>query len=413
MRETDTYRIKYLLDIFSSQQASHAELEELTGLLQSGRHDEQIKSLLEKMGLETNSPFGYSEDLLNELFTGVQNRINNDPSEFLDKIPVINIEKNRPKSRLYWKRIAVAASIILMAGFSYYLLFLEKEKTSHIVQATKVPEDIKAPEAHRAMITLTNGKTVYLDDAVNGQLVQQGNVQLVKLADGQIAYQATPGEITDQVQYNTLINPYGSKVINMKLADGSRVWLNAGSSITYPITFPGNIRQVEMTGEGYFEVAKNELKPFKVRIPKVGEIEVLGTKFNINSYNNEPNIKTTLVEGKIKLNTLGANQSLVLTPGQQAQYNLDGKIILNKNPDLQSVVAWKEDKFIFHNADLYFIMRQLERWYDIEVSYNGEDYTDEFVGIISRNVNISEILKMLEKTGNVKFELNGRQLFVK
>ncbi len=412
MSEAEKNRIIYLIQQFSKRLASQVELEELTGILQVGRHDEQIKSFLEEMAMETTVPIEYSSDRLDEILAGMQDKLNIGVTEVKDQSPVISFNTKRRKSSYLWIRVAVAASIILMAGISTYL-FYENKKDNNVVQTVSNAGDIKAPEANRAMVTLADGRTVYLDDALNGQLAIQGSVQLVKLSDGQIVYQPSSGSISDQIQYNTLSNPRGSKVIDIQLADGSRVWLNAGSTITYPTSFAGiNERIVEMTGEGYFEVAKNEGKSFKVRMPQIGEVEVLGTQFNINSYSNEPYVSTTLMEGSIKISSHKKDRSVVLIPGQQVQINTNGQISFNSNPDLQSVMAWKENKFMFQNADLYTIMRQLERWYDIDVSYKGEKYSDQFVGVISRNVNISEILKILEKTGNVKFELNGRQVIV-
>jgi len=197
----------------------------------------------------------------------------------------------------------------------------------------------------------------------------------------------------------------------LTLSDGSKVWLNAASSLRYPASFVGNERKVELTGEGYFEVAKNASMPFKVNVAGKGEVEVLGTYFNINSYADEATINTTLLEGKVKVSALNNQQTL--SPGQQAQIAGDGQINLNKNVNVEAVMAWKNGKFIFENADIKSVMRQVEKWYDVEIVFNGNITTEEFVGIISRNVNVSQILKMLEKTGTVKFEIEGKRIIVK
>ena len=202
----------------------------------------------------------------------------------------------------------------------------------------------------------------------------------------------------------------------MVLADGSKVWLNAASSLRFPATFTGSERKVELTGEGYFEVAKNAAMPFKVDVAGKGEVEVLGTHFNINAYEDEATINTTLLEGKIKLTAtdsrLPAHDSWLLSPGQQAQLSANGGISLNRNPDTEEVMAWKNGKFHFGEAaDIQTIMRQIARWYDVQVEYKGK-VTEHIGGTISRNVNVSKVLEMLEMTGTVNFWVNGKKVTV-
>ena len=204
----------------------------------------------------------------------------------------------------------------------------------------------------------------------------------------------------------------------MILADGSKVWLNAASSLRFPANFSGKERRVELTGEGYFEVAKNAAMPFKVSIPSLGgtggggEVEVLGTHFNINSYNDEASIKTTLLEGSVKVTGLRTQASRLIKPGQQAQLNTNGQLSINSNPDIEEVMAWKNGKFYFGDAmDIVTIMRQLSRWYNIEVTYEGS-FSAHFGGSISRNVNVSKVFEMLEMTGSLKFDVKGKKVTV-
>jgi len=311
----------------------------------------------------------------------------------------------------FWK-VAVAASVILILGGGIYFLFFNKAgKNTEYVRIPKLPHDVKAPESNRAMITLTNGQRIYLDSAGNGTLANEGSVRLVKLRDGQIAYIApAQGQGDKELVYNTLTNPRGSKIIDMKFGDGSRVWLNAGSSVTYPVAFIGNERKVEITGEAYFEVVRNKSMPFKVEVRQM-EVEVLGTHFNINAYDDEPLIKTTLLEGAVKVKK--DNNFKFLSPGQQAQINNTKEIKLVRDVDIEETMAWKNGKFIFNANDIRSVMRQLQKWYDIEVEFNGDVSNEEFVGIISRNVDISQILNMLEKTRTVYFEIKGRKVIVK
>jgi len=311
-----------------------------------------------------------------------------------------------------WKRVAAAAVIIMMLGTGAYFLFANKGKRDEIVKTennNSIKNDV-APGGNKAILQLADGSTIILDSAQNGTLSQQGNTKVLKLENGQLAYN-TSGTTTE-VLYNTVSTPRGGQY-QLTLADGSKVRLNAASSIRFPASFTGSERKVELVGEGYFEIAKNAVMPFKVDVAGKGEVEVLGTHFNINSYSNEPAINTTLIEGSVKVTGLISGKTVLLLPGQQAKLSSNGELSINRNADLASVMAWKNEKFVFQNADLKSIMRQLERWYDISVSYEGEIYTDEYVGIISRNVNISQILRMMEKISPVRFEIKGKNIVVK
>ncbi|MBK8606264.1 MAG: FecR domain-containing protein [Chitinophagaceae bacterium] len=309
-------------------------------------------------------------------------------------------------NRRWWY---AAAAVLLLGGFLTYRLAFQQPDKTPIVKTTPEKNDV-APGGNKAILTLADGSTIILDNAANGNLAEQGNTKVIKLDDGQLAYNA--GGIGSEVVYNTISTPRGGQY-QLTLADGTKVWLNAASTLRFPATFSGTERKVELTGEGYFEVAKNAAMPFKIDVAGKGEVEVLGTHFNINSYNNEPAINTTLIEGSVKVTGLTLGKTVVLMPGQQTQLSGTGDISINRNPDIESVLAWKNEKFVFQNTDLKSIMRQLERWYDISVSYEGNGYTDEYVGIISRNVNISQILKMLEKTSEARFQINGKNIIVK
>ena len=311
-----------------------------------------------------------------------------------------------PFSRI-WRWVA-AASIILAIGLSGWFFFLNKnDNQQQIVQKKIIPNDIKPPEANRATITLTNGQTVYLDSAAIGSLAVQGTVKLVKLANGKIAYQSESDEIIEKPTYNTLTNPKGSQVVDMTLADGSRVWLNAGSSVTYPIAFIENERTVSITGEAYFEVASDKTKPFRVTHGNM-QVEVLGTHFNVNAYDDEKNIKVTLLEGSVRLKINEENQ--ILKPGEQAQVSGTASII--KDVDVEAVMAWKDGRFKFSGVDIETIMRQAARWYDIDIEYLGK-VEGTLSGGVARNVNVSQLFHVLELTDKVRFEIEGRKVIVK
>ena len=257
------------------------------------------------------------------------------------------------------------------------------------------------------MITLANGQKVFLDSVSNGALAIQSNVKLVKLANGKIVYQQGTREMSGKMEYNILSNPNGSKVINITLADGSKVWLNAGSALTYPVAFIGNERKVSITGEAYFEVAHDASKPFIVNNGSMG-IRVLGTHFNVNAFEDDDNdIKVTLLEGSVKINN--GNATRLLNPGQQAVVSKEIKVV--NDVDLDLVMAWKNGYFQFDNASLQKVLKEVSRWYDVDVVYEGYNQPRKFVGEIQRDLSLSEVLKILQKN-KVHFKIAGKVLWV-
>jgi ferric-dicitrate binding protein FerR (iron transport regulator) len=333
------------------------------------------------------------------------------------------------------RRLTVAAAVacgFLVGGYWLVTKYTKKERPT-IVQ-TQRPMDIPAPAANRAMITLGNGQRVYLDSADKGALAQQGNAQVVKEANGQVAYKVE--NITDrQMIFNTLTNPRGSQVVNLTLSDGTKVWLNAESSLRYPVIFTGQDRTVEITGEGYFEVKKKPDQPFIVDVKNGAKIEVLGTSFNVNAYPDEDNIEATLMEGSVRVaaassssagvNTNGDKLSVFLKPCQQARIagrkpNDDagvavrGVSVLN-NVDIAVVVAWKNGLFAFNDADLPTVMRQLARWYNIDVTFEGRipKKKFQFNGKIGKDLTLNNVLDLLTNA-QVHFVLEeGNKLVIR
>lgn len=293
---------------------------------------------------------------------------------------------------LQWKRWAVAASILLVVGLGGYLLHENAGKPAPT--AAKALISVQAPDRNRATITLGNGQVVYLDSAAVGRLTSQGNTSLVKLANGQLAYRRAGGAVPGNEIYNTLTNPRGSSVIEMALSDGTHVWLNAGSSLTYPVTFTGKERKVRLNGEGYFEVAKDPARKFAVASNGFS-VEVLGTHFNINTYGGEPS-KITLLEGSVVVKPAADNNSLKLAPGEQAVFPHDktGQMEL-RQADIDQVMAWKNGLFRFRSEDVASIARQLGVWYNVAIVYEGAS-GKKVTGYISRSASLEEVLKMLE-----------------
>jgi ferric-dicitrate binding protein FerR (iron transport regulator) len=301
-----------------------------------------------------------------------------------------------------WTRVAAAAAIIILGTGSYFVYVNNINKKDGIAKLPQQSKDVKAPATVRAIITLANGEEVNLDSAAPGQLAIQGNVKLVKTADGKIVY--TGGN--SQLIYNTLVNPRGSKVQPLTLSDGTNVWLNSESSLKFPAAFAANERRVEITGEAYFEVAKNPSKKFIVSSNGV-QTEVLGTHFNVNSYNDESSIKVTLLEGAVKVSK--GTETTMLKPGQQADITTDIEIVKGINTD--EVVAWKDGLFHFESADLKTILRQFARWYDIEVVYKGTVSSEKYFSIMNRNSSLSNVLKSLQASG-IKFKIENKTLYI-
>jgi ferric-dicitrate binding protein FerR (iron transport regulator) len=317
-----------------------------------------------------------------------------------------------PKKMIWWKPAAVAAAVVLAVGIAYVMVFDKPGKQTSLVNTREPHNDVKAPFNNKATIVLSNGQQVLLDSANNGQLAIQDNVKLVKLENGKIVYEPIPGETATNKQFNTLQNPRGSKVIDLMLADGSHVWLNTGSSVTYPVAFGNDERKVTITGEAYFEVAHDASRPFIVKKADM-EVTVLGTHFNVNAYDDENAIKTTLLEGKVKVSqsSIVNRQSAILKPGEQAVLVANSPFTIDHSPDLDQIMAWKNGYFHFGNTGIAELMKQLARWYDIDIVYMGQVPQREFGGEISRNANLSQVLKILNES-NVKCRLEGKKLII-
>ena len=300
-----------------------------------------------------------------------------------------------------WVAAAAVIAVILVSG---YLFRSKKQPKPATYVAGAIKKDIAPPAKSNAILTLANGAKIVLDSATNGSLAIQGKTRVEKLSNGQLVYTGKSG---GEIEYNTLTVPKGSKIASITLSDGTRVWLNSASSLTYPVAFAGDERSVEITGEAYFEVARNQAMPFKV---KKGEtvVTVLGTDFDINAYQDEVSTKVTLLQGSVKID-LGPVSKL-LRPGQQAQ--ITSGIRVSDDVNVEEVMAWKNGEFQFGEAaDINSIMRQISRWYDVTVEYKGE-ITGHIGGTISRDESASQVLKMLEMTGAVRFEIEGNKIIV-
>lgn len=310
-----------------------------------------------------------------------------------------------PRKRSYRWAYAAAAAVLALVAVGGVVLFPRKQAPAVAVTEKSVYHNDIKPGGNKATLTLGNGSTVVLDDMAADTLATQGNSKITRTGNGQLAYQQAGAP--QQVVYNTLTTPAGGQ-FRLTLPDGSRVWLNAASSITFPTAFTGKDRMVELKGEAYLEISQNPQQPFKVKVRDM-EVSVLGTHFNINAYPDETGVRTTLLEGSVRVNNDG--QSYMLRPGQQAQLQPNGQFSLH-NVDTEDITAWKDGQFTFNDADIHTVMRQVARWYGAEVVYQGA-VTHHFMGTIPRDVPVSRVLKMLELTGRVSFVVEGNKIIVK
>jgi len=301
-------------------------------------------------------------------------------------------------------RFKYAAAIILLLGAATYLWKIRSGGEGHADIST-TPAQTILPGHKGAILTLADGRQLTLDSLHNGIVANQNGARAT-LINGELAYQST-GQPTHDISHNTITTPRGRQY-QLILPDGTKVWLNAASSITFPTAFTGAERKVTIRGEAYFEVAANTQKPFTVQTGDAA-IQVLGTSFNISAYNDEPTIKTTLLEGKVKVQNEPTKESIVLQPGEQGV--VAEHLRLNKKVDLEQVIAWKNGLFNFNSTELFTVMQQLSRWYDIDIKYEGKVPALTVSGKMDRGLTLQEILEFLTKN-EIKYRLEGRTIIV-
>ncbi len=315
------------------------------------------------------------------------------------------ITRISPKKYRLWPKIAVAASVALavITGAHFYY---QSKHAGHSSMSTNQISII--PGTNSATLTLSDGKKIRLGEAADGQLANEAGVSISKAADGQLIYEIKES-INNTDLTNTLVTAKG-ETYRVRLPDGTEVWLNAASTLIYPASFAsGKQRRVELRGEAYFEVAKDKVHPFVVATA-TQNVEVLGTHFNINSYADEEVVKTTLLEGSVKVGSARTAKYYILKPGQQAINEADNFVV--KPADIRNAVAWKNGEFRFSNENLESIMRKIARWYNVDVEYRGKVTKEGFYGGITRSSNINDVLDILERTKTVHFKIEGRRLIV-
>lgn len=381
-----TATLKELLDKFKQDRISPEELQLLQAAVAAGTHRELVEA-----------------DILESL------RLAPAPSQWdkAEAAAVLQQILQTPPPRLrkgwYWAAAALTGACLLAGGW-----WFREHKAATTAQMVPAKAHAITPGSNRAMLTLADGSRIPLDSLHNGALGQQGNASISNNGQG-LTYHATGS--TEAVLYNTVATPRGGQY-QLTLADGSKVWLNAASSIRFPTAFTGNERLVEISGEAYFQVAPKASQPFRVSIagrPDL-QVHVLGTSFNVMAYADEKAITTTLESGAVQVQHNARTQ--VLQPGYNASVSPNADQINVAKADLDQALAWKDGKFRFRDTNIQTIMRQVARWYDVEVQYRGDVSDLAFSGLISRRQNAPELLRILEATHSVRFEIANNTITV-
>jgi ferric-dicitrate binding protein FerR (iron transport regulator) len=401
MSNTEDNRLLLLYQKFQSKTASVEELTELNNFLASEGAEQHLFELVEKeyQSSEIKQP-ELSEFRAGQIFQQITSQ-----------------PQTHRKVRKLWPRIAGVAAIAALLAIA--ILFKDQILSiGNQSQVVSSNQDI-APGKSAATLTLANGRKILLSAMPSGELANESGVTISKTSDGEILYEIKEHSAAESGQHNLLSTAMG-ETYQVKLPDGSRVWLNAASSLKYPVSFSSlKDRRVELHGEAYFEVAKDKLHPFLVETDGQ-EVTVLGTHFNIKAYKQDKNIVTTLAEGSVRVGYQASAWSdhgkivykdeVILSPGQQSL--LKGETISVSKAALEESLAWKDGNFVFNDANIEKIMQDIARWYNIEVFYEGPFPTGAFSGNISRSKNISQILKALESTKLVHFKIEGRKVYV-
>lgn len=387
-------RLAYLFNKVIEKNASLEEKEELQALLLDTENEIAFKALVEDAFSKVREEVKMNDDSARQILEVIKS-IEPEVEEGQAKVVSIKIRKRK------WAAIAAAAIVVVAVSWFVKLQNPEEKKVLSFSENEK--HNVAAPIRSQAVLTLSSGKTILLDSLAEGELIAEGGVMMAKSADGRIVYTG----LDQKEAFNTIALPRGSRPLQLVLSDGTVTWLNAASTITYPTTFTGQERQVKIEGEVYFEVAHNKNKPFIVQT-SISRVQVLGTHFNIKAYADEPSTDVTLIEGSVRVEKIGQeNAAVLLQPGQQAV--VAESIQLLKEADLEAAVAWKNGYFSLKGADLYSIMRQVARWYDVEVLYEGKFSDQKFVGVLSRDISLNDLLKSLEEY-DIEGQLENRKL---
>jgi ferric-dicitrate binding protein FerR (iron transport regulator) len=404
-----------LLERFAARQLTTQELDELFEFIRQEAYDDMVSSfLIRQIGQsipEDSNEIGYWQNQ----FAGFTEKVTEGSAQAVSategsEVPA-NGDKPTPVLPFFRRRLVrYAAAVLLLVG-GYLLTTVLRDKNKPAGEPENiVRQNLIQPGGDKAILTLADGSTLVLDSVATGSLTTQGNTAIVKNDKGELVYREGNTTAHTKPVFNTMTTPRGGQ-FRLHLPDGTRVWLNAASSITYPVAFTEKHRTVTVSGEVYFEVARDKSRPFQVTADGVA-IAVLGTNFNINSYKEEGTVKTTLLQGSISVSKQQSG-AVVLKPGQQAVANVSGNndIVVIPRADLEKVMAWKNGLFNFEGSGLKEVMRQLERWYNIDVEYGPNVKDMKFFGQIQRSTSLEDVLKGLQEM-KLNFKVEGRKLIV-
>ena len=348
---------------------------------------------------------GIGDDVWDTELLGQQDRIK--------KLVQQKLQQSLPQQQTNVVRINrwwyAAAAILIFAIAGVYFIKADKSNQTYTAanNIKKAPADIQ-PGSSKAVLTLSTGKSIVLDGAGNGLISQQGGTAISKTGNGLIVKNADGTTAADATALNTITIPRGGKY-DITLPDGTRVWLNSSSSLTFPTAFKGSERKISLVGEAYFEVAKNKNMPFKINVNGKQVVEVLGTHFNVTAYADERDITTTLLEGSVKINY--QNKSTLIKPGEMAVNNLGAGVTVLP-ADIDEVMAWKNGMFMFNNENIISTMKKISRWYDVDVVFKGNMDHVNLIGNYSRNKSLTNLLKNIELMDKVHFVIEGRRITV-
>lgn len=395
-------RLQYLMQRYAADECTRQELLELLEVFAAATDDETLHSALESVwrGITDADtlPVMDKDRIFNRALAAGAN-----PTP--GRVHPLPVRKRR------WPAVAAAAILILSigaAGASYWY-FRNPARINRPLAQNVFKNDV-LPGSNKAILTLSNGTKIILDSAHNGALARQGNTTVIKLDGGQLAYKG--GQSTPQpadIRYNTIATPRGGQY-QVILPDGSKVWLNAASSLSFPTAFGGRERKVLLEGEAYFEIQKDKARPFLVEVGKM-KVKVLGTRFDVMAYGDEEAVKTTLLDGAVRI--WGTQKdSVTLNPGEQAELKKNQNLEVRPGIDVDAAIAWKDGLFYFHDADIKTVMRQLARWYNVEVTYNNMETKEGFYAKIPRATNLSTVLQALTLTGKLHIDIEGNRVTV-
>lgn len=398
-------RLRSLLEQYFNDAISDADREELLSYLNN--HPGEVLSTVDEEMLNLEDAPGFDNARAQKVLADIKADPRFKDDNAIIPVPVIG-KSNIVK--LYNGWVKIAAAVLIFASVGFY--FVRRQKMGAVkneVEANRAARIV--PGGNKAILTLAGGKSIVLDSAANGALASNGKCQVNKVGDGKLVYDVLPNAThagVNAVLYNTLTIPPGGQY-QVVLPDGTQVWLNSSSSLSYPTEFTGNSRTVKLTGEAYFEVAKNKDKPFYVEMNNV-QVKVLGTHFNISAYADDKDLTTTLLEGSVQISKNGS--LALLKPGQQAVTGNNVNTIAVSKANINQAMAWKNGYFMFNDDNIVDIMKKVSRWYDADIEYQGNFANQRFGGTFTRSKSITDLLKNLEQIGNVHFKITGRRITV-